>query len=177
MERILFYTADERHLVAVGRDLLSANTLRPYDGWTAFRERLRVAIEAYVAVGSPAGVVRVGLRYINRLVVPMVAGAESRYFKIRLAPPDAMSPAPVGFLVRTEHQLDGPNVKLLMTWATVGAQPGNYGYLLDLDVVQEWPDSPLPIADVLTAVDEMKVAERAAFESLITDAARELFDG
>jgi uncharacterized protein (TIGR04255 family) len=47
--------------------------------------------------------------------------------------------------------------------------------VLDLDLVQTFP-APQPIAALLPWVDDLHAREKQAFETIITDKAREVFD-
>ena len=51
--RIQLVDRDERCLISLGPDVLSVNTLRPYDGWERFRPRIEVALDAYFQVAQP----------------------------------------------------------------------------------------------------------------------------
>ncbi len=60
-ERVQLPTSDGTRLV-VGADVLSAHSLRPYDGWEVFRPRILQALQAYWLITKPAGVIQIGLR-------------------------------------------------------------------------------------------------------------------
>jgi uncharacterized protein (TIGR04255 family) len=68
-------------LVSVGPDVLSVNTLRPYDGWESFRPRVSAAVRAYAEISGVAEVNRVGVRYINKIVLPGTSLELGQYFQ------------------------------------------------------------------------------------------------
>ncbi len=66
-ERAQFLREDEKAFVQVGVDLLAINHLAPYPTWEQFRPLIQQGFNAYQAVAKPAGLLRIGLRYINRI--------------------------------------------------------------------------------------------------------------
>ena len=58
----------------------------------------------------------------------------------------------------------------------VNAPPAVSAYLLDIDLVWQWPAEPLSIESTMVKIDELRRRERIIFERLITDRARGLFD-
>ena len=56
-------------IIGIGTDQLSVHMLRPYTKWEEFQPRIMQALDAYREVASPEGVTRLGLRYINRIVI------------------------------------------------------------------------------------------------------------
>ena len=78
------------------------------------------------------------------------------------------------FLERLEYAYpDG--VKLATTFATVEGSAHKAGYLLDLDVVWE-SETASKVESAMGLADDLRNRERDAFEALITDELRKLFD-
>ncbi|MDQ2696723.1 MAG: TIGR04255 family protein, partial [Pseudomonadota bacterium] len=101
-------------LISVGPDMLSVNVLRPYDDWEQFRPRIDAALQAYAEVAKPNGVWRVGVRYINKIVVTGKAFDIPKYFTC--GPPFApgLPGQMAGFISRVEYLYDDA-IKLLLT--------------------------------------------------------------
>ncbi len=158
----------------MGADVLSVNVLRPYSGWEHFSPRIEAALQAYNEVAAPEGVSRVGVRYINKIILPMKWVALGDYF--RCGPP-SVSELPrkmAGFMSRVEFLYDD-SVKLFLTQASIDAPEGRSAFLLDLDLV--WESSEAKGLDTIMAVvGDLHEREGLAFEAIITDAAREVFN-
>jgi uncharacterized protein (TIGR04255 family) len=172
--RVQLLSEDSKRLVTLGPDVLSINVLRPYDDWERFRPRIETALAAYVDVATPKAVARVGVRYINRIVLPGAGLDVSVYF--HCSPPTGTgAPAQmVAFVSRVDYAYpDG--AKLLLTHATMDAPAGQAAFLLDLDVFRE-ASEPFPIDTVMGIVDELHEREGTAFEAALTEAARKVFD-
>jgi uncharacterized protein (TIGR04255 family) len=78
------------------------------------------------------------------------------------------------YLSRAEYRYDD-DVRLILSHGTVNVQTGQVGFLLDIDVISEAP-IPIDRNAALQTTYVLRTREREAFEMLITDKARELFD-
>ncbi|TVR63977.1 MAG: TIGR04255 family protein [Candidatus Competibacteraceae bacterium] len=172
--RVQLVNENGNRLISLGPDVLSVNVLRPYEGWTRFRQRIDTALQAYAEVAEPGGVSRVGVRYINKIVLPEQAVELKTWF--RCGPP-AVPELPgnmAGFMSRVEF-LYPDAVKLLLTQASIDAPEEPAAFLLDLDVLWESGEARSPDA-IMTVVDDLHARVGGAFEAIITDATRERFD-
>ena len=173
--RIQLVDLDGRHLISLGADVLSVNILRPYDGWGQFRPRIETALRAYLEVAKPTGVSRVGVRYINKILLPGNEIDIGTYFMSGFSSPPELPSKMVGFMSRVEY-LYQDGVKLLLTHATVDAPERYSAVLMDLDVI--WEGAEVKDLDrIMEIVDDLHEREGKAFEAIITDALREVFNG
>lgn len=67
----LFSSADGKEVVQAREDGFSFSRLHPYTNWEQFSESARSAWEAYTTVLKPRSVIRIALRYINRIPLPL----------------------------------------------------------------------------------------------------------
>lgn len=172
--RVQLVNENGTRLISLGPDVLSINVLRPYKGWIEFRQRIATALQAYAEVAEPGGVSRVGVRYINKIIPPAQEIELKTWF--RCGPPTVPElPGKIaGFMSRVEF-LYPDAVKLLLTQASIDAPEGPPAFLLDLDVLWESGETRSPDA-IMAVVDDLHARVGSAFEALITDAAREIFD-
>lgn len=174
--KILFPDAEERRLVGIGPNILSVHVLRPYPGWEDFRSRIDEACRAYRSIGNPKAVQRIGLRYINRVVVKGTSIELDDYFTVSPEPPPNLPLTMAVFLNRVESVFDDEPIRLTTTFASVDAPPEHSAFLLDLDVTREWSPEALPLEELMGQLEELRRRERDAFEETITNKAREVFD-
>ncbi len=179
--RIEFPDTDPpKHVVSLGAQALSVHALRPYLGWDEdFRAHVETALEHYIRAAEPRALTRIGLRYINRIVVPAENLDLSRYFRRTPESPASAGSVLTSFLVRTEGVFD-PAEEAVGWTTTFASTPG------DADDVAFILDIALNDRRVLDAADHQTIAqrieglrdlERTIFESWITDDLREMFDG
>jgi uncharacterized protein (TIGR04255 family) len=172
--RIQLVDQDARRLISLAPDVLSVNILRPYEGWEHFRPRIEVALRAYSEIAQPTGVSRLGVRYINKIVLPGSDIDFGSYFRYQLPSAPDLPSKRAGFLCRVEY-VYYDEMKLLLTLARVDAPNGQSAFLVDLDVVCESTEA-LSLDSIMEVVDDLHGREGKAFEAIITDAAREVFN-
>ncbi|MUG97107.1 TIGR04255 family protein [Scytonema sp. UIC 10036] len=178
VNKILFPSANTTRLVGVGPDILSIHILRPYEGWDEFRGRISQALDVYLEVIKPVGVKRTALRYINRIVLPEKQNIDlSQYFTVYPQIPNEIQTRVSGFLNRTDLIYEDLPIQLGLTISDASDPIENPEIIIDLEISQEWTDSFLAPEEALSSLNELKQREGQAFESLITDRTRELFDG
>lgn len=175
--KILFPDQDGRRLVGLGQHVLSVHVLRPYPGWEEFSRRIATAFQAYQTAAAPAGVRRIAVRYINRIEIRSETVRLGEYLTVAPRLPDGVLANIRTFVTRLESLYEDQPIQLILTIANAEpSAPGTAALLMDIDVFQEWSSDPLPLGEVLGVVEELKRREREAFEALITDSSRELFD-
>lgn len=174
VRRIQLVDVSGNHLISMGSDVFSVNILRPYEGWEKFRPRINTALQAYAEVARPNGVSRVGVRYINKIVLTGHEINLGTYF--RCGPPfiPELPKKMAGFINRAEFLYDDM-VKLLLTQASIEAPEGQSAFLLDLDLIWESAEAK-GLDAIMPIVDDLHEREGVAFEAIITDAAREVFN-
>jgi uncharacterized protein (TIGR04255 family) len=182
LAKVQLVTEDDTRMVAVGQDVLSVHMFRPYlnpaapekSGWEEFRHRLRTALDAYWSVAEPVGVHRIGIRYINKIVIPQRNVEIEEYLTCALRHVDGLPDRMNNFVNRVEYTHED-GVRLILSHGTVDAPQEHFGLLLDIDVIWEASDL-LNQDEALAKADELRGRERIAFEALITDKSRGLFD-
>lgn len=182
LSKVLLFTEDQTRAVGVGPDVLSVHMLRPYQrpeapkesGWNEFRPRIATALKAYWDVADPAGVRRISVRYINRIVIPESVVRIEDYLHSAVPLVKGLPDAVNNFMSRTDYAYED-GAHLVLAQGTFPAPSGDIGFLLDIDVYSE-PAGLLTQAEALARTDKLRALERDAFEAVITNAARELFD-
>jgi uncharacterized protein (TIGR04255 family) len=151
--------------------------LRPYSGWEKFRQRIEAALRAYEEVDKPAGIRHIALRYINRIAIRSAKVHLGQYLTIAPQLPDTIPVTIAGFLWRLETAYnDGPTRLLLTAASAPSPAPDEVAFLLDIEVRSEWTEQLLPVRAALTQIEELRQRAHSAFEAIITDRTREVFD-
>jgi uncharacterized protein (TIGR04255 family) len=166
-------------LVQISPFLFSINQLKPYPGWAVFRPLVLEAVARCAEVVGPTVFKQFGLRYINRIPVPVSERTEgapisaAEWLTVHPTVPEARRPYHMygmqcKWLVQEDHIL------------TVGVSrdtelpPDEMGFLLDLGYsVNLQPDWNLShLKDLLETSHD---AIYALFEECITEKTRRLF--
>jgi uncharacterized protein (TIGR04255 family) len=175
-QRYIYKDETATRLLIASPTTLSVNSLRPYEGWSALRQRLHEAMSSLASVLPLPSISQVSLRYVNRIVVPTKAGVDTDdYFNLTVRTAEQGRASFVGFMHRVESILTDESTRVISTFATIEAPEDQVHFLLDL----EFRSSNLPetatVDDVLSVADDLKLKENAEFESCLTDKARGLF--
>jgi uncharacterized protein (TIGR04255 family) len=174
--RVQLRSSDGRRIVGVGPDGISVHVLRPYTSWEEYKAQIEMALQAYVSVSGPQLFSRVSIRYINRIVLDSPAVDLPTYFTSPPSPPDELPQTLVGFVTRMEAMYDDDQPILLRTtFATTAADENKTAFILDIDVMYDLP-SETAATELPALIDDLRRREREAFEALVTDKAREIFD-
>ena len=181
VDKVQFHTEDGTRLVGVGEDTLSVHMLRPYQssergergGWEEFRCRTTAALQAYRTVAAPMGVQRVSVRYVNKIVMPKDAEIGD-YLLCALPQVGRLPDSVLGLASRVEYRYED-GAHLILSQGTAHDPSGQPAVLLDLDVIWE-SKSQLDLDRAMEMVQSLRDREREAFEAVITENAREVFD-
>ena len=66
-----FVAKADGKIVQARRDGFTFNKLRPYSNWDTFSAEAKELWQRYVEIAKPANVRRIGLRYLNRIEIPL----------------------------------------------------------------------------------------------------------
>lgn len=172
--RLVFGTEDGDRLLIVGTSDVSSHGLAPYEGWESLEGRLFAAIGLIGDMLPEQRFTGLGVRYVNRVVIPRVEFKFEEYLTVGFAMPPGFPPSVNAFFDRAECLYPDGMSRIAFTWATTEAEEGTAAFILDLDL--NWQsEEPLTPEQARAEIGALKAKETAAFESLLRDEIRELF--
>lgn len=182
LARTQLVSQDGKRMVGVGPDVLSIHMLRPYQnpfdpeasGWNEFEPRISDALKTYWKVSKPVGVHGIGIRYINKIVIPENSVKVEEYLRCALPVVSGLPDRLNSFMGRVDYAYDD-GVRLVLSQGSVDAPEDHVGFLLDIDVIWESPESAT-LDKALEIIKDLRIRERKAFETVITDKSRRLFN-
>jgi len=173
--RVFLTRKDETGLVGLAPNTLSVHVMHPYPGWSRLLPRIVEVLEQYPAVQPLAKVNRVGLRYVNRIVIPETDVKLDEWFCGAPTLPAGVGTTISALMSRLETRFDD-GAHMSVTLATVNHDDENSAaYLLDIDL--SWmPSEPVSLDKRLVGLlESLHSREGSAFEAMITDKTRGLF--
>lgn len=183
LRQVQIFTPDSQRFVGIGSNTLSIHMLRPYSrcsregggSWKEFRHRIQQALTSYIAtVDSKREVIRIGVRYINKISVPAKIQIQEKYLNSGLRRIKGLPDYPTSISSRAEYTYPH-NMRLLVSYGSVFPNSKDDAALLDLDGI--WQSQQSVNAEVaMDYTDELHKTVEQAFESLITEECRSLFD-
>ena len=138
--RIQFLKSDGSQLVQIEKDLIVINQLRPYPRFEDWNPVIDKMLKLYCELAQPAGIRQLGIRYINRIVIPAHAFKMEDYFKLYPEIPGSLGAMHGRFMMRLEIPTKHKGHQLIITFATTQADsPETSAEMLDLYNVYPMP--------------------------------------
>lgn len=173
---VRFQSTHGQVLIQVGQNLLTVNHLRPYTSWENFLPSIEVGLHAYREVVKPATILRIALRYINRIEIPGNRIQLEEYLELRpfIGQTVLQDLAAFTLGIQIPHE-DGRDMLSIQLASTDSGSLDTVAILLDLtyyltrtedfslDTVSEW------LTTAHNTIEE-------AFEACLTDHLRNLFE-
>jgi len=161
-------------ILSVAPQNVAVHSLAPYEGWDELKPRALRALAAYKKVVPNARVTGLNLRYVNRVFIPKSKFSFGEYFTVAQAlPPSGFPGSITSFFDRMESAYDDAPVRIVFTWASEDSATQQASFILDFDLTRS---EEINESDLEDALDDLRERERAAFESLIRDSLRGIFD-
>jgi uncharacterized protein (TIGR04255 family) len=172
-----FESADHIHIVQFNRDGFVFSRLRPYDHWEQFHGEAIRLWNIYRDIAHPSGIQRLGLRFINRIELPLDGPRPDDYLHM---PAEVLKGLPLsraGFFHRDVLGVPGYPyiVTIVRTVQPIQAAGSKgFGLLLDIDV---FSTEPFELREELLTqrLAEMRWLKNKAFFGSITEQALESF--
>jgi len=180
LSRVQFLRQDGSALIQIGTDYLGVNHLRPYPDWNAFSNLIFENLDIYAEIAQPKNLVKIGLRYINKIEVPTTAPGEklklSDYLQaLPSVPPTLQRNVIQSFIQRVEiGNAEAQGTLVLQSGSLPAEREGCLPFLLDLDFVTT-PGEQLPLDQARQWITRAHEEIELAFEACIGDQARLLF--
>src|SRR5262249_55431122 len=173
-EGFLFSSADEKQIYQVSLEGLTVNRLAPYLGWQQLRDEARRLWGLYREVVRPKKVVRVAVRTINRLDLPLPEVELKHYLRTSPEVSPLLPQALSGFFMQLHlPQRDLKATLLLTETAVPPPAPNTTSVVLDLDLFRA-DDLPSDDGAVWELLEGLRARKNEIFEACITDKTREL---
>jgi uncharacterized protein (TIGR04255 family) len=169
------WAADRKLMITVGKDRVSSHALGPYCGWENFRPQALEAHKAFSEVFRPASVMRIGIRYVNRVVLPLTDFDIAEYF-VGTSTVALRTASISRLLSRIEGQFPASNDQFGITFGSAESAPDTVAFMLDIEAYYASLAQPVQVDAVEDHMDRLRDEERELFEAMITDKARKLFD-
>lgn len=173
-----FRSEDNLRTFQATLDGFTFNRLAPYDSWQEFSSDAKYLWEIYKEICQPTHVIRVAIRYINQINIPISASTDLKEYLSTV--PEVSSKLPQNTLQSFFMQLQLPQQDLGCTLIINEAiapptNPEMVTVILDLDLFRQqvWESNDEKIWSFL---EKLRHRKNDVFEAIITDKTRELID-
>lgn len=169
-------TDDVAQLVLLWPSSFVVAQLAPYPGWDGFFERFARDWRIVKRAIGYRRIVRVGVRYINRIDVPASEAVilETDYLAFYPTTPDSLGPF-AAYGLQAQFPLTKIGCNLRINSASVPSPLlGHISLVLDIDIGRE-TEVPQSDDEIFAFLTLIRTEKNAVFESCITERSRELF--
>jgi len=173
----IFHSADRRQAVQARLDGFTFSRFAPYQDWNHLVDETKRLWKVFVALLEPTIVIRVAVRYVNQISLPLSGGTISfeRYLStFPMIGTEEDVPLEQFFLRLVMPQNDLP-AQLILTEALLPQQGASLGVILDIDLFRENLSLDVRSGEIWDILERFRERKNKYFELSITDAARELF--
>lgn len=170
-----FSSQDGQRLADFNTNAFAFHWLRPYTQWSDVRDEARRLWSIYVEALRPTAIVRIGVRYVNRVAVPVNAEDICDYLVPGPVVPDGLPQSIRAFLSRIELVNKATEDIGVITQAIQGqTADGDLSVLLDLDAIHM---GSLDAMDdrVWSIADRLREFKNEMFFRSVTDALLEQY--
>lgn len=161
------------HIVQFNKTAFVFSRLKPYQDWQKFTQEAYRLFAIYYQLLRPTEIVRIGLRFINRIAVEQERIKFADYYK---SPPETLKELnwPLGgHLHHDVIQVPGTNYSVNLI-KTVQNIPGNIALILDIDVFMQ-DQFEYNEARLKETLNEMRwIKNKIFFSSLTPNAIKEM---
>jgi uncharacterized protein (TIGR04255 family) len=173
----IFHSADRRQAVQARMDGFTFSRFPPYEDWDHLVEETKRLWSLFVKVVRPVTVIRVAVRYINQIDLPLKEGSLRFEDYLRTFPASGVEENVEleQFYVRLVMPQKDIAAKLTLTEALLPPQGSHIGVILDVDLYRENVTLDVRSDEIWAILDSFRERKNRYFEASITDASRELF--
>lgn len=168
-----FESADKRKVLIVSTQSFTFSQLAPYDSWDTFRTEARDYWDRYKAVARPTRISRLGVRYINRIDLP-ISNRLHAYLKLFPTVPAIPNRASLGFFMQLQvPQPDIESMLIINEGRVEAPNPETFSILLDIDLFRDGAWDIHDEESVWDFFEQLRARKNEVFEACITQKTRE----
>jgi uncharacterized protein (TIGR04255 family) len=176
VDALQFATIDERQLVQVRREGFSFNRLAPYSSLDEYLPEIQRTWLKFVEIARPVQVRRIGLRYINRILLPTVHGEVQLDEYLAIGP---RLPVPTltvaGFLHQYVAVEPGTRNQVSITMVMHPEADGTSPLLFDIDAFRSSASVPEDWSSIRSDILALRALKNRVFLNSLTEKCLNLF--
>lgn len=176
MEFGQFFSEDKKYFIQLDKGRVSIHRIKPYISWSDFSTLIKKVYDAYIENFSPLKITRVGMRYVNEIILPVKDFSFNDYFTI--TPPfsfleeEKQKAISIGSVFEQKEERDSIKVQLA---EKPSRKPEMYRhFVLDFDYFLVKPI--FNFDEIENWLDEAHSTLEDTFDKTLTDNLKESFN-
>lgn len=177
LEGYMYVSADKRKIVQTRLNSFTFNRLKPYDNWESFSRQARELWEHYRELFSPINIGRLGLRYLNRIEIPLPVADLKAFCVLIPDVPQDIAQNLSEFFLRFVVPDDTSGASGIVTLTFDPRAPGKsvLPLILDIDVFFAFGVAAPGTDDLWRKLAILRQFKNRIFFSSVTESAKNLF--
>lgn len=171
----VFSNNENNKIVQFRLDGFTFNIIGQYSDWTEFSSEAFNLFEIYQSNFIPNSIIRIALRYLNRIELPLPFKDFNEYITNMPPIPDCLPQAFNHFFMQINVPCNTPNSNVILTETIEPINQNKLPFILDIDVFKN-EQIGLSIESLKVDFEEIRNIKNSIFENTITDKLREIFN-
>jgi uncharacterized protein (TIGR04255 family) len=173
----IFHSVDRRQAVQARLDGFTFSRFAPYQDWYHLVDEARRLWSVFVAILEPTAALRIAVRYVNQINLPLKGGTLNFEDYLRTFPKIDINGNVLleQFFLRLVMPQDDLSAQLILTEALLPPQGPSLGVILDIDLFRENLSLDVRGSEIWDMLGRFRARKNEYFEASITDTTRELF--
>jgi uncharacterized protein (TIGR04255 family) len=170
-----FTSSDGKQIIQALTHGFVFSRLNPYERWDTFRDEARKLWRHYKNRANPQGITRIGLRYINRIQIPLPITDFKDYVLTipEIAP--GISQSLSNFFMRLEIPQELPTMAIIMQTMEPVTSDNKLPLIFDIDVVREMTIESDD--EAWECFENLRDLKNNIFSRSLTEKSKDLFRG
>lgn len=166
---------DKRRIVQFRREGCAFSQLAPYETWETFRDEAKRVWSVFREILKPLEVLRLAVRYINRVDIPSGVVELKDYFRTYPEVAPELPQELEGFFVQLMIPFHEQSARCILNQAIVPPSgPGFTSLALDIDLFRS-ERVPQTESDIWVCFERLRIEKDRIFEACITNTTRRFF--
>jgi len=173
-ELVRFLSPDQKTFIQLGEKILTIHCLPPYPTWTNFQPLIQEVFNSFISIVSISDFERIGLRYINKIDLPLDNLNLEEYFLYRPFTGPSLPGRFSNFIIAGLFSYDGDLDLCRIQFSDLHSDSPYGHFIIDLDYFSKTPGS-INKDTAIPWIEKAHANLESAFEACITDQLRDKF--
>lgn len=171
-----YFSEDEKYSIQLDGGRISVHRIKPYRAWSEFFPLIQIVYSAYLEAFQPTELARVGVRYINEIVLPAEGFIFTDYFTLSASLPSLEASSPLSIFLGSSFVQEGGRdaIKVQFGDKQLPTETTSKAFVLDLDYFLMTPTVALEAVDGWLTTAHTNLEN--VFEGIVTEKTKQFFD-
>lgn len=171
-----YLSSDEKYSIQLDGERVSIHRIKPYSSWNEFLPLIQKVAHSYIGSFFPKQLMRIGMRYVNEITLPIDGFSFAEYFTIKASLPSLEESSQksifLGSVFERENGRDA--IKVQFAEKQSAEVTTNRAFVLDFDYFLVKPN--VSFGDIDKWLNKAHTDIENVFEGISTEKTKQLFN-